>query len=258
METRMKATEEILRVWKRFDEFPMETITKAWLHANGEPFKPRSVARMREHRIQYGTSGNCFDLALWLMDELRSEGVVCYPVGDHLGTEDAHAAVIAMDGSGRRYLCDLGDQWLQPILVDPDTEGYSESPLSGFFPGADIAVASDGGRALIRYIRPGGKESHAEFNLNPAGESEFREAAAYSQSLLSLPLVERRIRLCNDRVVHWEYENGQSQISSDRGLFHESDPFGDETWARRISRRSGIDERIVQTALDLYAAEGLL
>ncbi|GGO03138.1 hypothetical protein [Saccharibacillus kuerlensis] len=255
----MNATQEILRVWRRFDDFPMETLTKAWLHANGDSLNLRTVERMREDRKKYGTSGNCFDLALWLLDELRGEGISCYPVGDKLGTYDAHAAVIARGNEGERYLCDLGDQWIQPILLDPGAKGYTEAPLSGFFPGARIAVSSDGYKANIRYMRPGGKESRAEFDLEPVDEAEFKEAAAYSQSLLSLPLVEKRLLIDNgSRIVHWEYENGASQISSDRGLFHESEPMGDETWAARISRRSGIDKGIVQTALDIYAAEGLL
>lgn len=250
---------KILQVWRRFDEFPMETITKAWLHARGERFAPRSVDLMREQRERYGTSGNCFDLAMWLMDELRGEGIECYPVGHQLGTEDAHCAVIAIGEDGSRYLCDLGDQWIQPVLIDPWAEGYTEQPLPGFFPGARIAVRSDAAQASIRCIRPGGKESRSVYDLNAVDEAEFVHAAAYSQSMLSIPLVERRLRTCTDgSIVHWEYESGQSQISSDRGLFHESEPFGDDTWPRRISRRSGIDEQVVQAALDLYAAEGLL
>ncbi|MEJ8303907.1 hypothetical protein [Saccharibacillus sacchari] len=253
----MKATEEILRVWNRFDDFPMETLTKAWLHAKGDRFKPRSVALMREHRKQYGTSGNCFDLALWLIDELRSEGIICYPVGKKLGTEHAHGAVIAMDREGKRYLCDLGDQWIQPVLVDSGAQNYTESALQGFFPGARIAVSSDGVQAKIRYIRPNGKESQAAFDLEPVGEAEFREAAAYSQSVLSRPLVERRMRICDSgRIVHWEYDRGRSRISSDRGLFAESEPHGEETWSGRISRRSGIDETVVREALSVCEAEG--
>ncbi|MCQ4088502.1 hypothetical protein [Saccharibacillus sp. JS10] len=251
----MLAPENILKVWKRFDEFPMETLTKAWLHANGEGSKPRSVDVMRKQREQYGTSGNCFDLALWLIDEFRSEGIICYPIGEHLGTEKAHAAVIAMDREGSRYLCDLGDQWIQPILVDPGAEGYTEEPLEGFFPGAYIAVSSDGEQAKIRYIRHNGKESQMLFNLTPVGEAEFREAAAYSQSLLRHPLVEKRIEICTGHnIVHWEYDQGTARVSSHTGLYRESEPHGQETWVTRIAQRSGIDRHIVQIALDTYAA----
>lgn len=236
----------------------METLTKAWLHATGEAGVTRSVERMREHREQYGTSGNCFDLAFWLMDEFRSEGIDCYPVGKKLGTSGAHAAVVAIGSDGKRYFCDLGDQWLQPILIEPGSDDYTEEPQAGFFPGARIAVSSDGKRAQIRYIRHNGKESLAEFDLEPADETEFGDAAVYAQHLLRKPLVECRMRMCTDgRIVHWEYESGRSQISSDRGLFIESEPLADETWAQRISRRSGIDEAVVQTALDLYETRGL-
>ncbi len=235
----------------------METLTKAWLHAIGEADLPRSVDRMREHREKYGTSGNCFDLAFWLMDAMRSEGIACYPVGKKLGTDSAHGAVVAIGSDGRRYFCDLGDQWLQPILIEPDLNDYTEEPQAGFFPGARIAVSSDGKRAQIRYIRHNGKESQAEFKLEPADETEFRDAAAYAQHRLAKPLVERRIRMCTGQTVHWEYESGHARISSDRGLFSESDPLGEETWAQRISRRSGIDEAVVQAALDLYETRGL-
>ncbi|OWA34962.1 hypothetical protein B9G55_14580 [Saccharibacillus sp. O16] len=255
----MRATEEILRIWRKFDSFPMETLTKAWLHVLGEAELPRSVDRMREHREQYGTSGNCFDLAFWLMDELRSAGITCYPVGKKLGTSQAHAAVVAIGSDDRRYFCDLGDQWIQPILVDPRAEAYTEEPQSGFFPAAQIAVSSDGQQANIRYIRPGGKESQAMFSLEPCNESEFREAALDAQMRLRKPLVERRMRVCtNGRIIHWEYESGHAQISSDRGLYHESDPLDTETWAQRISRRSGIHEEIVRTALEQYETRGLL
>lgn len=136
----MKASGEILSVWRTFDDFPMETLTKAWVYSKGGFQKQRDVETMKAHRAQYGITGNCFDLAIWLLDAFRKAGVEAYPIGTELGTEDAHAAVVAVDEKGARYLCDLGDQWLQPILIDGINEGYSNERLSGFFPAAEVQV----------------------------------------------------------------------------------------------------------------------
>ncbi|MDO3411172.1 hypothetical protein QWJ34_15510 [Saccharibacillus sp. CPCC 101409] len=247
----MRATEEILGVWKRFDDVPMETLTKAWLHARGEQFELRSVERMREQREEFGTSGNCFDLAYWLMDELRADGIECYPVGSGFGSASAHAAVIAVGSDGKRYLCDLGDQWVQPVLVDLDGEDYTEDLLKGFVAGMGISVKSDGRQAQIRFRRAGGREHRKTFNLRPADEAEFAEAAAYSQRLLRFALAERRFRL-DGHTVCWEYDRGRSHVNTDCGLYYESAPLGDETWSQRISRRTGLAEAVVRTALDVY------
>lgn len=98
----MKAAEEILAVWQRFDDFPMETLTKAWFFQKAGANKQRSVELMRQHRQQYHITGNCFDLALWLVDEFRNEGITAYPIGNELCTSEAHAAVVAEDKNGRR------------------------------------------------------------------------------------------------------------------------------------------------------------
>ena len=41
--------------------------------------KQRDVSLMKEHRSQYGLSGNCFDLAIWLLDELQKDGITATP-----------------------------------------------------------------------------------------------------------------------------------------------------------------------------------
>lgn len=112
----------------------METLTKLWFYnENNNNNKQRNVSLMREHRSKYGLSGNCFDLAIWLLDEFKNDGITAYPVGHNLNSKDAHVAVIALDVSGSRYLCDLGDQWINPILVDTNNENYTDEKLSGFF-----------------------------------------------------------------------------------------------------------------------------
>ena len=116
-----------------FDQHPMENLTKAWYYNRTTGSRQRPVEMMRQHRAELGLSGNCFDLALWLLDEFQREGLSAYGVGHNLHSEDAHVAVVALDNNGHRYLCDLGDQWLQPILLDQDSPMFSPEPLSGFF-----------------------------------------------------------------------------------------------------------------------------
>ncbi|WP_052487678.1 GNAT family N-acetyltransferase [Gordoniibacillus kamchatkensis] len=115
----MRATGEILKVWRLFDHHPMETLTKAWCFSCSPEPRQRSVAQMKEHRLQYGTSGNCFDLALWLIEEYKREGITAYAIGHDLCTPKAHVAVVAINERGERFFCDLGDQWIEPIWIDP-------------------------------------------------------------------------------------------------------------------------------------------
>lgn len=140
--------------------FPDGNINQCWFFNKSSTEKQQNVSLMREHREQYGLSGNCFDLALWLLDEFNKDGVDAYPVGHNLNTtEDAHVAVIAMNEKGNRYLCDLEDQWLSPILIDTDSEDYTNDVLSDFFPGAKVQVLNNEIGTEILYHRANGKVS---------------------------------------------------------------------------------------------------
>ncbi|WP_232336768.1 hypothetical protein [Planococcus lenghuensis] len=81
----MRPPEEILTAWNQFSDFPMETLTKAWYFAKSGEVKQRPVALMKEHQAQFGASGNCFDLAIWLLDEFQKAGVEAYSIGDGSG-----------------------------------------------------------------------------------------------------------------------------------------------------------------------------
>lgn len=181
----MIASNDILLTWRKFDRFPMETLTKAWYDQRAGEKKQRDVSLMKEHYRQYGISGNCFDLAIWLLDEFQKNGIEAYPIGHHFKTDGAHAAVIALDEKGRRFLCDLGDQWLQPILVDVDSEDYTVEKLSGFFPAAQVQVRPLSERIEIVYHRPNGKTSTQIYHPEPVDKKLFLEAAEYSQTVLS-------------------------------------------------------------------------
>jgi len=90
----------------------VETITKAWVFEKFGP-RQRTIEEMKTHRQKYGSSGNCFDLALWLLSEFLKAKIPAYGVGDRIGTSDAHVAIVVDDGKRGRFLCDLGDLWIQ-------------------------------------------------------------------------------------------------------------------------------------------------
>lgn len=249
----MHATEDILSVWRKFDDFPMETLTKAWYFHQAGRKKQRDVLLMKEHRAQFGNSGNCFDLALWLLDEFAKNGVKAYPIGHHIGTTSAHVAAIAVNGNGNRYLCDLGDLWLNPILIDSDSEEFSNEKLTGFFTAAEIqVVTSDEDHVKILYHRPNGKCSTQEFHLDPIEMNQFLAAAELSQNHLEKPpLLEYRIPYKNE-MAHWEFYNWTSFFSTSEGLFHDPKQETVEQWANVIHQKTGIDEAFLVEALTLH------
>ncbi|WP_317450935.1 hypothetical protein [Alkalibacillus aidingensis] len=250
----MLPPKEILSTWKKFDNFPMETLTKLWYFEQEQEPKQRSVSLMKEHREQFGVSGNCFDLAIWLMDKFKREGIQTYPVGHDLYTDRAHVAVIAVDEMGKRYFCDLGDQWIQPILVDRFDEDFTHEPLGGFFPAAKVQVLPSGGEVEIRYHRPNGKYSSQAFSLEPIDYSEFVKMAELSQrTIRKRPLVECRIPH-EAEVVHWEFNDWKSFLSSSKGLFDEPPLKSVKSWATRIHEQTGMDQEFVVGVLRKYQA----
>ncbi|TCZ80969.1 hypothetical protein E0485_01410 [Paenibacillus albiflavus] len=251
----MKATQDVLRVWRKFDQHPMETITKAWYASQSGQNKQRSVTLMKEHREQFGTAGNCFDLALWLMDELKAEGIHAYAIGHDLHTPEAHVAVVAVNDEGNSYFCDLGDQWIDPILITRNSSDFCEDALSGFITGGKISVQVGSNDVLFKYIRPSGKVSKQKFNLQPIPLDELQSAASFSQSLLRNPLVEMRV-YTPEEVIHWEFDRWNSFMSSNSGLMNEPKLIDDAQWADRIHLMSGIDREVICKALVIYSKKG--
>ncbi|MWV45838.1 hypothetical protein GRF59_19670 [Paenibacillus sp. HJL G12] len=251
----MRAPEHILRVWHRFDGYPMETLTKAWYSLQPGEGGQRSVPEMKEHRERYGITGNCFDLAIWLLDDYRAEGITAYAVGHDLGSPMAHVAVVAEDETGRRYFCDLGDQWIQPILVDYEPYADSKEAHEGFITGGRIQVSLDASAQHVEfsYVRTGGKMSKQSFHLAPIAMENLLAAADHSQRLLRHPLVEHRLYLPGE-VVHWEFDRWTSFFSRNGGLDREAQLHSNEEWAQRIHRISGIDFQVVLQALNIYSA----
>lgn len=242
----MKAPNEIIQVWRKFDGFPMETLTKVWHHRRSGRKKQRSLSEMKEHRDQYGISGNCFDLSIWLLDEFDRAGIEAYPIGLD------HGAVIARDQNRRRFLCDLGDQWLMPILIDTDDEQFTNARLKEFFPGAEISAEPAGDGVKVTYHRPNGKYSSQIYQTAPLDRKEFLAAAEHSQNTIHpKPLVETRVQLPGE-TAHWEFYDWRSFLSTNSGLVHDRDADSLEEWADRICAKTGYDEAFVTEALSIY------
>ncbi|TMU87238.1 hypothetical protein FGG79_03635 [Bacillus sp. BHET2] len=248
----MLPPKSILSTWRKFDGFPMETLTKTWVYSKDGSKKQREVSLMREHRKQYGITGNCFDLSIWLLDEFKKDGIEAYPIGRHLNTEDAHVAVIALDEEGHRFLCDLGDQWLKPILVDSKCEEYTDERLTGFFPAAHVQILPDETNIAIHYHRPNGKISKQTFDLQPIEMEFFMKAAEFSQNMIKpQPLLECRVPYKSE-IAHWEFYNWESFLSTSEGLIKEPPCHIMEEWIVRIHHRTGYDKTFLSEVLRQY------
>jgi hypothetical protein len=244
----MRATQDILNIWRGFDNFPMETITKAWYFQLSSSFKQRTVEQLKSHREQYGTSGNCYDLAIWLIHEFRQNKLTSYAIL----TPDSHVAVVVLNEKGNRYLCDLGDQWIEPILIDQNSEDYTDEFLDNFFPGAQVKLESKASGLLVTYRRPNGKKSKQSYILDPITDERLIAEGEKTQRTLRSPLVEKRI-FTESQVIHWEFDNFNSFYSSMDGKKVESKLQTMEEWAERISTVSGINKKIVRDALEVYS-----
>jgi hypothetical protein len=248
----MLAPDTILTTWRKFDEFAMDTLTKAWFYGKASNKRQRDVPLMKEHRSKYGISGNCYDLAIWLLDEFDKKGVDAFPIGKDLNTIDAHVAIIALDEKGNRFLCDLGDQWLNPILIDSDSEDFTDKKLSGFFPAAQVQVKPEGNRIEVIYHRSNGKLSRQFYDTEPIDMAYFLKAAEYSQNLIKpRPLLECRTSYKNE-IAHWEFYNWQSFLSTSEGLTNEQPQNTLEEWAEKIYLKSGYDKQFVTESLEIY------
>lgn len=247
----------ILSTWRKFDHFPMETLTKAWFYNQNTKKKQRDVSLMKEHRDQYGISGNCFDLAIWLLDEFQNDRITSYPIGHHLGTSHAHVAIIALDDQGNRFLCDLGDQWLNPILIENQHSEFSEKKLSGFFPAADVQVKMREGEVEILYHRPNGRVSKQVYETTPIERVEFLQVAEFSQNILKpRPLLECRLPYKSE-IAHWEFYNWESFLSTTEGLFPDRKLDRIEDWANLIHGKTGYDLQFLKEALEIYINEAI-
>lgn len=248
----MIASKSILSTWRKFDYFPMETLTKVWYYNKVENNRQRPLCLMKEHREEFGITGNCFDLAIWLLDEFRKDGIEAYPIGHNLKSSGAHVAVIALDDHGNRFLCDLGDQWLNPILIDSKNDAFTNEKLSGFFPAAEIQIMSRDSNLEVVYHRPSGKISKQMYDTTPLERDFFMEAAEFSQNLIKpKPLLEFRAPYKNE-IAHWEFYDWKSFLSTNEGLFHEEPLESIGEWAGKLNHMTGYKLEFLTEALIKY------
>lgn len=253
----MRASKLIEAVYAKFDLYPMENLTKAWhLQQVGKGVQ-RTVRQMEQHRREFGVAGNCFDLVFWLLSEFERSGIEAYAIGHDLLNRNAHVAVIAKDTAGFRYLCDLGDQWTKPILIDSHSSAFTPDPVDGFFPAAKVRVITEGNLLHIAYYRPNGKTSRQEYRLEPISSELLWRAGYHSQGLLRHPLCEQRVYMPGG-VGHWEFSNWTSVLSTDLGKEWEPPEISDKEWAKRINKWTGIDYDLARTALQVYRDRGML
>ncbi len=242
----------IQAVWGKFDDFPMETLTKFWIHLQEEDGRQREVTEMREHREQFGITGNCFDLSLWLLDEFKRARISAYPIGHHLESEHAHIAVIALDSEGERYFCDLGDQWLRPLPIDAGQENYGGGRLKGYFPAAEIQFEKHGEQLEVQYYRPNGKASRQIFELTPILIRDCLKAAHYSQKTVKpQPLLECRIPY-KSGVAHWEFFNWESFLSTEEGLIKEPALKYVDQWVEKLHFHTRYNKQFLEVVLKEY------
>ena len=242
----------IRSTWDKFFTFPMETLTKMWVyHTHVNKPKQRSVSQMKEDRTRLGVTGNCYDLAIWLLDEFKKEGITAYPIGHDLGTDDAHVGVMALDEEGNRYLCDLGDQWLSPVLINKG-ENYTSEKLSGFFPAADIQVFPKKDQVEILYHRPNGKVSRQNYDTKPVEMDFFLKSAERCQnSIHPKPLLEFRLPYKNE-IAHWEFYDWKSFLSTTEGIIKEPALVALEDWVERIHQNTGYNRKFLMEVLGRY------
>lgn len=185
------------------------------------------------------------------MDEFRRNRMKSYAIAQGLFTSKAHIAVIAVNYEGFKFLCDLGDQWIQPILIDPESVDFTEEQTDGFFPAARTKVKVHSNEVEISYIRSNGKERKQRYDLSLIDDKELLTAEGHSQNLLRHPLVERRLFLTNE-IQHWEFDRWNSFISTNNGLILESKLDEMEEWIDRIHTRTNINKSIIRIALEVY------
>jgi hypothetical protein len=250
----MRAPEAVRLVWNGFQGMPMETFTKGWwLKQCGQIARQRTIDEMRAHRRLLGAGGNCFDLTLWLRHELSQAGISSHIIGHDLERPDAHVALLAVEPSGAEYLCDLGDLWLQPILVSPGHPAFSSDWHPGFFPGRFVRVHRSDRSLDLFYRRESGKVQRQVYHLAPVSDEQFMRACDYSQNCLRRPFCEILLPHPSlGSIEHWEYDRGASFWNLSDGPVLEKPCDSLPEWVSRISMRTGISPELISTAFDVY------
>lgn len=256
----MRAPEPVLRIWRSLVGVPAENLSHRWWRAReaGEA-KQRSVPLLEKHRAEWGTGGDSYDLTIWLMAKYQAAGFLADAVQPPADVDDrSPLAVMVKDPLGRRYLCDLNEPWLEPVLVSPRSYDFSPGFHSGFHPEGDVRVEVEEKRCRITLRRAGGGPVFGEriFELRAIPPELLVERAETD------PERTRPDRLAVRRLARhpetgawgvWFFAaTGDAWRSGWRlpsGLIDEPPCRGLEAWVERVSERSGIAAEIVEEVL---------
>jgi hypothetical protein len=229
----MDAPLSITRVWERFANVPCETFTKGWWFRScrGTPAQ-RTVSQMREHRLAYGAGGNCFDLAFWLLHDLRAHALAARIISRDLLQYDAHVAVL-VETEGAEFLCDLGDLWLRPVRVTSDPAW-----LDGYVAGRSIRVRSTNEQLEIDCRNAAGEIHVERYDQTLVDDEQFLRACNQSQRLLRRPFCQMlRLHRAYGRQL-WGYDRGATYVVGDDGVFHYEPPC--KTRAESVARIAAV------------------
>ena len=129
-------------------------------------------------------------------------------------------------------MCDLGDQWLHPILIDCESEDYTNEKLGGF--SLPHKFKSCRQPAELRSFTIGRTERcRLKSTIQTLLTCPFLKAAEYSQAALKpAPLLECRIPFQHE-IAHWEFSGWDIYLSTSKGLYREAKPDTIEGWTEK-------------------------
>ena len=237
----MDAPPAVMSVWRRFAGVPCETFTKGWWfrRCGGQP-RQRTVEQLREHRRTYGAGGNCFDLAYWLLHDLRDEGLAARIVSRDLLEYDAHVAVV-VELSGCAYLCDPGDLWYQPVRA-ADHPAW----LDGYVPGRSIRIRCSDEALEVDCRDEAGSVRVERYDTTRIDDELFLRACDRSQNLLRRPFCQLlRPHPTTGALELWGYDREQTYVSGSRGHVDEPRCRTRADWVARIAATTGMAPTLI-------------
>lgn len=237
----------IMQVWDRFAEVPCETFTKGWWFraCRGAPTQ-RTVAQLRAHRAAHGAGGNCFDLAFWLLHDLRAHGLAARIIARDLFEYDAHVAVL-VEAEGAEFLCDLGDQWLRPVRTTSDP-AWRE----GHVPGRAIRVRSTATQLDIDCRNAAGEIYVEHYDRTPVDDERFLRACDQSQRLLRRPFCEILRPVEGGRQL-WIYDREATYVVGADGERQDEPACPTRAeYVARIARVTGLAPALIEEGFAAY------
>lgn len=243
----MKPTTSILSVWARFDNIPMETLTKAWYWSKTEGDRQRSVAKMQANRQSYGCGGNHYDLAIWLIDAYQNAGLKAWAVRRSGGNDVA----VIVEEQGNQFFLQQALQWTKPVHIGEKEAAFRSQWLNDVSPGLSIQVDRSKNRLHILWKGQDDTVHTCAYDLTPLDMITLRERAALSQKQLETPLVRVRTNWKGETAM-WEFQAFSSRLHTAEGAIQEATAANLDEWVERIHQRTGMDRYVVRKSLSVY------